>query len=175
MSTTYHAIIRKYFPNAKIVTDRFHVIRLVLHHFIKTCQTIDEGSKYKRGILAILRKNPENLTKLQQDKLQIYLEKFPAIRVLYDFKQELHTLLMHKRQTKNSVKKIIPQLLDSIVKLKESGFVHMKTLGETMDQWKDEIARMWRFTKNNGITEGFTHKYVACHFACVATALCLLS
>ena len=32
------------------------------------------------------------------------------------------------------------------------------TLGETLDGWKDEIACMWRFTKNNGITEGFHNK-----------------
>ncbi|MCF6776260.1 transposase, partial [Thiotrichales bacterium 19X7-9] len=28
----------------------------------------------------------------------------------------------------------------------------------TLYKWKDEIARMWRFTKNNGITEGFHRK-----------------
>ena len=31
-------------------------------------------------------------------------------------------------------------------------------LAETFDSWKEEIARMWRFTKNNGITEGFHTK-----------------
>ncbi|MGL5742060.1 MAG: transposase, partial [Legionella sp.] len=24
--------------------------------------------------------------------------------------------------------------------------------------WKDEVARMWRFSKSNGITEGFHRK-----------------
>jgi len=158
MSATYHAIVRKYFPNAKIVTDRFHVIRLVLHHFIKTCQQIDPESKYQRGILACLRKNPENLTELQQKKLENYLAKYPAIRAVYDFKQELHQLLMHKRQTQHSVRNIIPQFLNSISQLKESGFAPMQTLGQSLDDWKEEIARMWRFTKNNGITEGFHRK-----------------
>ena len=32
------------------------------------------------------------------------------------------------------------------------------TLGETLDSWKEEIATMWRFTRNNGITEGFHNK-----------------
>jgi transposase len=31
-------------------------------------------------------------------------------------------------------------------------------LGETLYCWRDEIAAMWRFTKNNGITEGFHTK-----------------
>ena len=32
------------------------------------------------------------------------------------------------------------------------------TLGETLHTWREEIARMWRFTRNNGITEGFHKK-----------------
>ena len=31
-------------------------------------------------------------------------------------------------------------------------------LGATIDGWKNEIGRMWRFTRNNGITEGFHNK-----------------
>ncbi len=32
------------------------------------------------------------------------------------------------------------------------------TLGKTLDSWKGEVVRMWRFTKTNGITEGFHRK-----------------
>ncbi|WP_162263131.1 transposase, partial [Legionella rubrilucens] len=31
-------------------------------------------------------------------------------------------------------------------------------LGKTLDSWKEEIVRMWRFSKSNGITEGFHRK-----------------
>ncbi len=31
-------------------------------------------------------------------------------------------------------------------------------LGETLHSWSTEIAAMWRFTRNNGITEGFHYK-----------------
>ncbi|HAT9245675.1 TPA: ISL3 family transposase, partial [Legionella pneumophila subsp. pneumophila] len=27
-----------------------------------------------------------------------------------------------------------------------------------LSAWKDEVARMWRFSKSNGITEGFHRK-----------------
>ena len=30
----YRALVRKHFPNARIVADRFHVIRLINHHFL---------------------------------------------------------------------------------------------------------------------------------------------
>ena len=31
-------------------------------------------------------------------------------------------------------------------------------LAETISEWFAPIIRMWRFMKNNGITEGFAHR-----------------
>jgi len=45
--------------------------------------------------------------------------------------------------------------LEYIKNLKDSGFKHLQTLGNTLSSWREEVVRMWRFTKNNGITEGF--------------------
>lgn len=42
MHAPYRKMVKKWFPNAKIVTDRFHVIKLINHHFSKTCKIIDE-------------------------------------------------------------------------------------------------------------------------------------
>lgn len=36
LSETYRKIARDYFSKAMIVADRFHVVRLVNHHFLKT-------------------------------------------------------------------------------------------------------------------------------------------
>jgi transposase len=40
----------------------------------------------------------------------------------------------------------------------QSPFKPLATLGKTRHQWREEVARMWRFTKSNGITEGFHRK-----------------
>jgi transposase len=42
--------------------------------------------------------------------------------------------------------------------LKESPFKRLRMLGKTLYEWREEVVRMWRFTKNNGITEGFHRK-----------------
>ena len=34
LATHYRSLVRKHFPNANIVADRFHVIRLVNQHFL---------------------------------------------------------------------------------------------------------------------------------------------
>ena len=65
---------------------------------------------------------------------------------------------MKKTVPARRCKRLIPLLLKNITALKESGFKRLVTLGKTLWEWKEEIARMWRFTKNNGITEGFHRK-----------------
>jgi transposase len=34
----------------------------------------------------------------------------------------------------------------------------LQTLAKTLWSWREPIARMWRFTKTNGITEGLHNK-----------------
>ncbi|QLH44132.1 MAG: transposase [Coxiellaceae bacterium] len=46
LSNRYRKIIRHYFPNAKIVADRFHVIRLLYHQYLQTYHSIDPKLKY---------------------------------------------------------------------------------------------------------------------------------
>ena len=55
-------------------------------------------------------------------------------------------------------KRLVKKLLFLISELKKCCFDPLVTLGNTMDRWKEEIACMWRFTKNNSITEGFHRK-----------------
>lgn len=53
---------------------------------------------------------------------------------------------------------MLPRFLEMIKELRESGFQSLRTLGNTLFKWRDEVVRMLRFTKNNGITEGFHRK-----------------
>ncbi len=42
--------------------------------------------------------------------------------------------------------------------LRESGLAQLAALGETLYNWRNEIGLMWRFTRNNSMTEGFHTK-----------------
>ena len=76
----------------------------------------------------------------------------------YQFQQQLHTLLMHRSMNKDWCRKTIPEFLEMMDALKKSPFKALATLGRRLCLWRDEIARMWRFRKSNGITEGFHRK-----------------
>ena len=42
--------------------------------------------------------------------------------------------------------------------MRQSKLAQLVTLGDTLHSWSAEIARMWRFTRSNRVTEGFHNK-----------------
>lgn len=155
LSETYRQIVQKYFSNAKIVADRFHVIRLVNQHFLNLWKQQDPVGRMNRGLLSLMRRHQWNLTQDQRDKLARYLEPFPVLKSLYLAKQRLNKLLRIKNLTAKHAKKFLVRLLKLIGQFAQSP---AKTLANTLTSWLEPIVRMWRFSKSNGITEGFHTK-----------------
>jgi transposase len=158
LSFGYRSLVKKHFPNAVIVADRFHVVRLLNHHFLATWKQLDPTGSKHRGLVSLMRRHPENLKEEQRPRLDAYLERFPALKIVYQFKQRLCHLLLYKHRTARQCRRLAPKLLRSIAELRLSPFPSLRTLGDTFASWADEIARMWRYTRNNGITEGFHTK-----------------
>lgn len=158
LSTTYRTLVRRYFPNAKIVADRFHVIRLIQHQCMTVYRQLSDKVKYQRGILGILRTHPDKLSQKKLIRRNQFLANNPAINAIYQFQIKLHQLLMNKTCNKDQCRRLIPQFMSMVESLKHSPFKALKTLGRTLYQWREEIIRMWRFSKSNGITEGFHRK-----------------
>ena len=159
LSTNYRYIDKKYFPNAMIVSDRFHVIKLVLESFIKTAYSLDKNLKKRFGLGRLLRKKNADLDATQRLKLDSYFKANPTIKILYDITQELMSLMNEKMcKFKDCKQRLIPKLLKFIDLLKNCGFELFRKLGRTIEYWQEEIGRMFRFTRSNGITEGFHRK-----------------
>lgn len=158
LSSTYRALVRKHFPNALIVTDRFHVIRLIHQQFLNLWRQIDPDGAKSRGLLSLLRRHAQHLSVEQNQTLARYFDKQPAIAPLYEFRERLCTLLLKRSQTARACLPLARQFLGHIEALRTCGFAALRTLGETLDNWQQEIARMWRFSRSNGITEGFHNR-----------------
>ena len=140
------------------MADRFHVIRIVNHHFLATWRQLDPLGSKNRGLLSLMRRHEENLSPEQKIRLQAYLAEHPALEAIYEFKQRLCLLLRKKCCTARRCRRSIRRLLSYIEQLKSCGIEQLQTLGRTLGSWDGEIAAMWRFSKNNGITEGFHNK-----------------
>ena len=158
LSSSYRALVRRWFPNARIVADRFHVIRLLQHHFLDLARQIVPELKNHRGLLGVLRRHPSRLDERQKAKLQKLLTDHPALQPLYEKMVELWDLLRLKHQTAKACRLHIPRLLRLIEELRASAFEPLVRLATTLHCWREALVTMWRFTKNNGITEGFHRK-----------------
>jgi len=155
LSETYRQIVQKYFPNAKIVADRFHVVRLANHHFLKLWQQQDPEGRKNRGLLSLMRRHHWKLNADQKQRLDLYLEQFPVLKSLYFAKQQLNGFLLLKTLKAKRAKEMLPKFLTLIDQLAQSP---ARALAATLTSWLEPIVGMWRFSKSNGITEGFHTK-----------------
>lgn len=158
LSETYRRIVEKYFPNAKIVADRFHVVRWVNHQFLRTWSEVDPIGRKNRGLLSLMRRHPWNLSPESKINLDRYFEEYPALKAIYDFKNGLMELLLKKGQNQHQAKSLIPQMLWHIEECRRSPLIRFQELARTLKRWLEPIVRMWRFSKSNGITEGLHNK-----------------
>lgn len=155
LSETYRSIVQKYFPNAKIVADRFHVIRLVNQHFLNLWKQQDPVGRMNRGLLSLVRRHRWNLSQEQRENLARYLDQFPVLKSLYFAKQRLNKLLLIRNLMPKHGRKFMGRLLKLIEQLAQSP---ARTLANTLTSWLEPIVRMWRTSRSNGITEGFHTK-----------------
>jgi transposase len=158
LSSSYRALVQKYFPQARIVADRFHVIRLINHHFLACWRELDPVASKNRGLISLMRRHRHHLQPEQKTRLRSYLQAHPVLDLIYRFKQRLCYLLLQKHRTRRQCQHLVPRLLRAIDQLRQARLPQLVQLGETLEAWKQEIATMWRFTRNNGITEGFHNK-----------------
>jgi transposase len=155
LSETYRGIAKRYFPNATIVADRFHVVRLINHHFLKAWQQHHPEGRKNRGLLSLMRRHQWHLSEENNSNLQRYLADYPVLKTLYEVKQKLIRYMLLKTMNEKRMEKTLPRFLDLLEQLHHSP---LRALAKTLTSWLQPIIAMWRFTRNNGITEGFHNK-----------------
>jgi transposase len=158
LATNYRALVRHHFPRALIVADRFHVIRIINHHFLACWRDIDPAGARNRGLLSLMRRHRHNLNPDQQVRLAAYLATHPALELIYRFKQRLCYLLLKKHRNRKQCQSLLPRFLRAVHELRQAGQAPLVSQGQTLQSRAAEIVAMWRFTRNNGITEGFHNK-----------------
>ena len=82
-------VIAQVYPNARLVFDRFHVMRLVIQELNKIRWTIgikDRHSKY------LLLRNRIDLNFEQKQELDRVLKKSECLKIAYQFKEEFRNI-----------------------------------------------------------------------------------
>ena len=68
------------------------------------------------------------------------------------------TLLRNKHQNARECRWHARHFVKIVGELEAAPMPALKTLANTLWSWREPIARMWRFTKTNSITEGLHNK-----------------
>ena len=158
----YKNIVKTYLPNAKIVADKYHYVRLVgfalerIRTKLQKNMTPDMRKYYKHS-KSILRKKQKNLTSEQEKELQVMLLYNDDLRVAYNIKEEFYRILQIdnfflKRKAFNE---LISWMLNSYIP-------EFKDVAKTFYNWEEEILNSFRYPKlSNATTEGFNTKIKA--------------
>jgi len=155
MSETYRSIARKWFPNALIVVDRFHVVKLVNQHFLKYWSSVDRDGRKSRGLISLMRRHSWNMKPEQRAKLDSYLSGFPTLERAYWLRHHIIKAILRKNQRPRGALRLGRHFLNLLKKLDDTP---LYALAVTLRSWFEEIVAMWRFSRTNGITEGFHTK-----------------
>ena len=152
MSTTFKNFSKLHFPNAKIIADKFHVVRL-LHPAINKKRISVTGDVRKNPIRKLLLKNGYDLSYVQRYAVTRWLEQNPDIREIYQYKEAIHRLYRTK-----GINKAEYALSNLITRMKSSSLAEIKTTANTLNQWKNEIINYFENRITNARTEGFNNK-----------------
>tara|TARA_B100001540_G_scaffold316621_2_gene346979 strand:+ start:4519 stop:4932 length:414 start_codon:yes stop_codon:yes gene_type:complete len=113
-----------------------------------------EGRK-NRGLISLMRRHQWHLSDEQHANLMTYLADYPVLQALYAAKQELVRFMLLKMLSARRAKRKLPAYM---ALLEQLGDGPLRALAKTLTSWMEAILAMWRFSKSNGITEGFHNK-----------------
>jgi transposase len=158
MSGPYRELAKTLFPRAKIIADRFHVIRQVIWAFENVRKEEqkkfnDSRRKYFKRSRRLLLKRPEKLKPDEAIQVELMLKISDRLRQAYCMKNQFHKFM--DCENRNEARK-------------QLGIWNMMVIGydlpefqactKTFINWKDEILNSFDYPFSNGYTEGVNNK-----------------
>lgn len=151
LSDTYKSFCKSYFPNAELVADKFHVLRLLTNSINRRRKEIT-GDKRNNPIRRLLLRNGHRLDYFQQSALKKWLLQHPELHELYFWKEALHRF--YRTHGYDRAKSALINLLDQMA---HSKLPEIKTLRRTLQRWHNEILNYFKSKLTNARTEGFNN------------------
>lgn len=156
LSVIFRKVIRNVFPNAKIVADRYHVIRLVhwaMERVRKRVQN-DAGKEriYFKRSKYLINKNLDKLKPEEIIKLEEMLHKSKDLGYAYMLKECFRKVI---KQDVLSLREFLASWLDLVA---SAGLSEFKSVLTTFTEWNEEIFRGFVSKYSNGYIEGHNNK-----------------
>jgi transposase len=152
MSDAYKSFVRRFFPNATIVADKFHVLRL-LSPAINRHRKAITGDVRTNPLRRLLLRNGRDLDARSRWALRTWLAQHPTLRELYEAKEALAAF--YRVRSFEQASRILTVLTD---RLARSAVPELQTFRSTLMRWRNEVLAHFRTRSTNGMTEGFNGK-----------------
>lgn len=151
MSDPFKKFAKEMFPQAKLVADHFHVIRL-LNPVINKSRTEITGDKRSNPARKLLLMNGKRLEYFERRALHQWLDHHPKLKEIYHFKEALHGL--YRCHGYDRARRAFINITD---RMALSQLPEIKKLRATLLKWKNEILNYFWTGLTNGRTEGFNN------------------
>jgi transposase len=139
------------FPNAKIIADKFHVLRLITPAIIKKRYEIT-GTRADAQARRLLLCSSHKLDHWERKAIWDYLERYPELQELYRWKERLHKFYRTRGYYRAHL--ALRQMCDEMAL---SWIPAIKTLRRTLMKWREEILNYFLTGLTNGRTEGYNN------------------
>lgn len=152
MSRPYKNFAQSFFPNAELIADKFHVVRL-FNPIINKMRKEITGDKRSNPIRKLILANNHKLEYFKRNAIYRWLKHYPELEEIYYYKQQLHKLYRIRGYKK--ARKALIKLLD---KMALSINPNVQRIRTSLYSWRNEILNYFKTKLTNARTEGFNNK-----------------
>ena len=151
LSKPYKSFAKDFFPNAKLIADKFHVVRL-LNPTINKYRKQITGDKRKNPIRKLLLKSSIKLDYDTRRMIEKWLKDHPDLESIYYAKEAI--MKLYRCKGRNRASRSLTKLTDilALSKVKE-----LQTLRRTLMTWREEILNYFENRITNARTEGYNN------------------
>ena len=158
MTGGYKALMKRLFPDATIIVDKYHYVRQIGYALERTRieeqkRLSDKWRKYFKRSKYLLLKNPKDLNMDDYTQLQNLFRISPKLKEAYDIKLEFEDVIASKNR-----KDAAWRLSKWIVNVQNSELEEFKKVAETYFRWRTEILNSFAHPYTNGFTEGCNNR-----------------
>jgi transposase len=158
MNNHFRNVAKTCFPHAKIVADKYHVIRQVywaMENVRKNEQKklSKRFSKYFKKSKCLLMKRFENLNPEEMDKLSLMFEISPRLAQAYRMKNEFLNVIRSENSLDGR-----KRLADWLIDAENTNMIEFTNCTKAYRNWFQEILNSMDVPFTNGYTEGCNNK-----------------
>lgn len=158
LSTLFRSVAKQLFPEAKIIADKFHVIRVVINSLENVRKRIqkefhDAKRKWFKRSRHLLLKPEYKLTDYDKIELNRMLNSSSELEKAWILKEKFYEIF--RKVTRTEAKKDLRDWLLLANQLSIPEFKHCIT---TFTNWRTEIANIIGENVSNGFIEGSNNK-----------------